>query len=94
MAAPLKRYGVGIGRVDEPTDGEVPSQRVRPLVTEHLDGLRLLHLAVEQHHDPFFWPKALAQDGFGEPGGPRATLESTDATHQHKRTANSEANIR
>jgi hypothetical protein len=70
MAGPLERHGVGVGRVDEPIDGEVPSQRVCPLVTEDLDGLRLLHLAVEKHHEPFFSPKALAQDRLGEPGSP------------------------
>jgi hypothetical protein len=70
MAGPLELHGVGIGRVDEPIDGEVPGQRVRPFVAEHLDGLRLAHRVVEQDDEPFISPKALAQDRFGEPGSP------------------------
>ena len=43
---------------------------MRPLVAEHLDGLRLVHLVVEEDHEPLIPPKALAQDRFGEPGSP------------------------
>ena len=41
-----------------------------PLVAEHLDGLRLVHLVVEEDHEPLIPSKALAQDRFGEPGSP------------------------
>ncbi len=70
MAGPLKLHGVGVGRVDEPVDGEVPGQRVRPFVAEHLDGLRLAHRIIQENDEPLFPPKALAQDRFGEPGSP------------------------
>ena len=43
---------------------------MRPFVAEHLDGLRLTKIAVELDHEPLIPPKALAQDRFGEPGGP------------------------
>ncbi len=43
---------------------------MRLFVAEHLDGLRLTQLPVELDHEPLFPPKALAQNGFGEPGGP------------------------
>lgn len=70
MAGPLEGNRVGIGRLDEPVDGEVPGQRVRPFVAEHLDRLRLVHLVVEEDHEPLIPPKALAQDCFGQPGSP------------------------
>jgi hypothetical protein len=70
VAGPLELHGVGVGRFDEPVDGEVPRQRVRLFVAEHLDGLRLAHLVVEKDHEPLFPAQALAQNGFGEPGSP------------------------
>jgi hypothetical protein len=70
MAGALELHGVGIGRIDEPVDGKVPCQRVRPFVAEHLDGLWLAHLVVEKDHKPLFPPKALAQEVFGKPGSP------------------------
>ena len=70
MAHPLESDGVCIGGVDEPIDSEVPGQCVRPFVAEHLDGLRLPYLVVEKDHEPFIPAKALAQNGFGEPGSP------------------------
>ena len=75
MTGPLELHGVGVGRVDEPIDGEVPGQRVRPFVAEHLDGLRLPHILVEEDHEPFIPAKALAQNGFGEPGSPNDDWE-------------------
>jgi hypothetical protein len=39
-------------------------------MAEHLDGLRLAQVPVEMDHEPLFPPKALAQNGFGEPRGP------------------------
>jgi len=70
MAGPLEGHGVGIGRLGQPIEREVPGQRVCPFVAEHLDGLRLVHLVVEEDHEPLIPPKALAQDRFGEPGSP------------------------
>ena len=70
MAGPLELHGVGVGRIDEPVDGEVPGQRVGPFVAEHLDGLRLAHLVVEKDHEPLIASKALAQEVFGKPGSP------------------------
>jgi len=39
-------------------------------MAEHLDGLRLAQVPVELDHEPLIPPKALAQNSFGEPGGP------------------------
>ena len=43
---------------------------MRPFVAEHLDGPRVAKIAVEWDREPLIPPKALAQTGFGEPGGP------------------------
>lgn len=75
MTGPLEFHRVGVERVDEPVDGEVPGKRVRPLVAEHLDGLRFPHVLVEEDHEPLFPPKALAQNSFGEPGSPNDDWE-------------------
>ena len=58
MAGPLEDDGVCVGCVDEPIDSEVPGQRVRPLMAEHLDGLRLSHVLVEPGHEPLPSPDA------------------------------------
>jgi hypothetical protein len=39
-------------------------------MAEHLDGLRLTQVPVKLDHKPLSPPKSLAQNGFGEPGGP------------------------
>jgi hypothetical protein len=43
---------------------------MRPLVAEHLDGLRLAHFLVQKDHEPLIASKALAQHRFGEPRSP------------------------
>lgn len=47
MAGPLEGRRVGVRRIDESVDGEVPGQRMRPLVAEHLEGLRFPHVVIE-----------------------------------------------
>ena len=74
MAGAVELHGIGIGRVDEPVDDEVQAG-VRSFVAEHLDGLRLTKIAVELDHEPLIPPKALAQDRFGQPGGPNDDRE-------------------
>jgi len=70
MAGPLELNWIGVWRIDEAVDGEVPGQRVRPFVAEHLDGLRLTKIAVEHDHEPLIPTKALAQYRFRQPGSP------------------------
>jgi hypothetical protein len=70
MAGPVELRRVDAGRPSQPVERVVPCQRVRPFMAEHLDGLRLTQVSVEMDHEPLFPPKALAQNGFGEPGGP------------------------
>jgi hypothetical protein len=43
---------------------------MRPLMAEHLDGLRLAHLVVEEDHEPLIASKALPEDHVGEPCRP------------------------
>ncbi len=70
MARPVEHHRIEPSHLREPVEREVPGQRVRPFVAEHLDGLRLTKIAVELDHEPLFPAKALARDGFGEPGSP------------------------
>ena len=70
MAGPVELHGIESTHPGKPVEREVPGQCVRPFVAEHLDGLRLAQVPVELDHEPFFPPKALAQDRFGQPGGP------------------------
>jgi hypothetical protein len=70
MAGAIELRGVDAGRASQPVERVVSGQRVRPFAAEHLDGLRLTQVPVEMDHEPLFPPKALAQNGFGEPGGP------------------------
>ena len=52
MARAVKLHGIDSRRLGQPIEREVPSQRMRPFVAEHLDGLRLTKIAVELDHEP------------------------------------------
>ena len=79
MAGPVELRGVEPRHLREPVEGEVPGQGVRPLVAEHLDGLRFTQVAVELDHEPFFPPNALSQDSVRQPGGPNDDGENRRA---------------
>ncbi len=68
MAGPLELRGVDSRSPREPVEREGPGKRMRPFIAKHRDGLGLLQFAVAQNHESLSSPKALAQDGFGEPG--------------------------
>ncbi len=52
MARAVKLHGIESTHLRKPVEREVPSQRMRPFVAEHLDGLRLTKIAVELDHEP------------------------------------------
>ena len=75
MAGPVEHRRIESTHLGKPVEREVPGQCVRPFVAEHLDGLRLTKIAVELDYEPLIPPKALAQDRFGQPGGPNDDRE-------------------
>lgn len=70
MAGPFELHRVQTVGVGQPVEREVPGQRMRPLVAQHVDGLIIAHAVVELDDEAAIAANALAQDGFGEPGSP------------------------
>jgi len=67
MAGSVEFHWIDPRHLGEPVEQAVPRQGMRPFVAEHLDGLWLTKIAIEQDQESLFSPKALAQNGFGVP---------------------------
>ena len=93
MTGAIELRGVDAGRASQPVERVVPCQRVRAFMAEHLDGLWLTQVPVEIDHEPLFPPKALAQDRFGQPGGPNDDEEGWRASPPKSRQSGLEGRV-